>query len=51
MLTISLLVCLIGLLLWKVPSGASDVGAVMFSWGLLVWLLQVGGVGLGLPLR
>ena len=50
MLTISLAVCLIGLLLWKVPSRASDVGAAMFWTGLLAYLLAAGGHAV-LPLR
>jgi len=53
MLTLSFVVWLLGLILWGVfplnrASGdqygwLSDVGKVMFTVGLLAWLLQVGG--------
>lgn len=55
MITIPLLICLIGLILYCITANFenlrnawfADVGRLMFAFGLLAWLLLVGGRSLG----
>lgn len=50
MITLSLLVCVIGLILWLLfaktklsDPWVAEVGRIMFAFGLLVWLLSTQG--------